>query len=145
MKWKAKWYLFCLLILTFLLVLVSGCSTGSPSWKVYEGSAVEKSFPVPKEANKTEAAPNNAKMNYVRYTVPGLKENSELPTAYVKEIEAWGWTEDKNEKTDSTRVFIKNKQVIQLSLQKNSFIIYVPKSVDTLSLHSLDDDDTTNP
>ncbi|WP_237690995.1 hypothetical protein [Paenibacillus caui] len=127
-KIRSQWYLFCLLVAAFLLLLISGCSSAEPTWKVYEGAAVEKSFPVPKEASKTETAPSNAKMDYVRYSVPGLKENSTLPAAYEKEIEAWGWTENKEAQTQSTRVFIKNNQVVQLSLQKNSFTIYVPKT-----------------
>lgn len=130
-KGAAKWYLFCLLILTLSIVVISGCSSGSPSWRFYEGSAVEKSFPVPKEANKAETASNRAKLEYVRYSVPGLTENSKLPAAYEKEIEAWGWTEDEEEKTASTRTFTKNQQVIQLSMQKNAFVLYVSQLQET--------------
>jgi hypothetical protein len=126
MKWIKQWYLLCLLTV-ITAIMVSGCGTASYVWKAYEGSAVEKSFPVPKEANKTEIARTVTKMDYVRYAVPGLKEDGQLPKAYEKEITAWGWTEDKEKETDSSYVFTKNNLVVQVSLQKNSFILYVPK------------------
>ncbi|WP_138496077.1 hypothetical protein [Paenibacillus pinistramenti] len=132
MNKKIKWYLFCLLCI-LLFTLSAGCNTADNSWKVYEGSAVDKTFPVPKAASKAESALKSSKMEYVRYSVPGLKEDSKLPTAYEEEIEAWGWTENKEEQAGSTRVFTRNHQTIQLSLQKNAFILYIPKTNDTLA------------
>ncbi|GGA51287.1 hypothetical protein [Paenibacillus physcomitrellae] len=142
MNRKTQWYLFCLLSVITMMLFIAGCNSADTAWKVYEGSAVDKSFPVPKEASKAEAALKSAKMEYVRYSVPGLKEDSKLPTAYEEEIKAWGWTEDKEEQTGSTRVFIKNNQVIQLSLQKNAFILYIPKTND-VAARSLNN--TNNP
>ncbi|ANS76407.1 hypothetical protein AWM70_19015 [Paenibacillus yonginensis] len=127
---KTQWYLFCLLSVITMILLITGCNSADTAWKVYEGSAVDKSFPVPKEASKAEAALKSSKMEYVRYAVPGLREDSKLPTAYEEEIKAWGWTENKAEQTGSTRVFMKNNQIIQLSLQKNAFILYIPKTND---------------
>lgn len=135
---KKKGRLFCLLVMmSALLVIAAGCNSDDLSWKTFEGSAVEQSFPVPKEASKMETAPSNAKMDYVRYSLPGL-EASSMPALYEKEIRAWGWTEKKDEKTASTRVYLKNKQVVQVSLQKNAMIITIPKEDNKVVIHGLE-------
>ncbi|AWB46726.1 hypothetical protein DCC85_00065 [Paenibacillus sp. CAA11] len=120
-----------------VLILTAGCnSTTELSWKAFDGAAVEQSFPVPKEASTTETAPNNSKVAYVRYSMPGLKET--LPEEYEDEIKAWGWTEQKEAKKGSTHVYTKNKQIVQLSLQKDSIVITVPKEANKVVIHGLE-------
>lgn len=110
-----------------MLFIIAGCGTSEPTWSTFVGSAVEKSFPVPKEAKRTETAMNNSKMDYVHYSLSGLKESNSVPEAYEKAIKEWGWTEQKEESAGTTRVYHKDRLVVQLTIHDNAFTVLVPK------------------
>ncbi|WP_044482632.1 hypothetical protein [Paenibacillus antibioticophila] len=110
-----------------MLLIITGCTDSEPSWTTFVGSAVEKSFPVPKEAKRTETATNNTKVDYVHYSMPGLREDDPVPEPYVKAITEWGWKENTKESTGTTLVFTKDKLVVQLTMHKNAFTVLVPK------------------
>ncbi|WP_082691249.1 hypothetical protein [Paenibacillus rubinfantis] len=121
-----------------MMVVIAGCASSEPSWTDFVGSAVEKNFPVPKEANQTETALNNSKMDYVHYKLTGLQESSEIPEAYEKVIAEWGWKEKTEESTGTTRVYEKGKQIVQLTLHDNSFTVLVPKKEEKMVIQGLE-------
>ncbi|MDT3428790.1 hypothetical protein J2Z22_004383 [Paenibacillus forsythiae] len=123
--------LWTLLILCMVTVLLAGCTSGEPSWETFEGALNEKSFPVPKEANSPDRTTTNAAMDYVRYSLPGLKENDHIPAPYLEVIQAWGWSELRKENTDSSHVFQKDQLVVHLTIHDGYFIIMVPKDKKT--------------
>lgn len=110
-----------------ILIMGSGCgSSGQPSWESFDGAANVKSFPIPKEANKTEQTKGNSDLDYVRYALPGLKETESLPEPYINEIESWGWKEKKEEQKGSSLVFEKGKSIVHLTVHDDFLIITVP-------------------
>ncbi|WP_379137135.1 hypothetical protein [Paenibacillus sp. sgz500958] len=117
------WTLF---ILCIIVGLLAGCGTKEPSWQSFEGALNEKSFPVPKEANSPDRTTTNVAMDYVRYSLPGLKEKQGIPEPYLKEIEAWGWSEQDDEKGTS-RVFQKDGLSVHITVHDDYFIVMVPK------------------
>ncbi|MBM6998168.1 hypothetical protein IM700_021080 [Paenibacillus sp. DXFW5] len=121
-----------------MIVVIAGCASSEPSWTDFVGSTVEKNFPVPKEANQTETALNNSKMDYVHYKLTGLKESNEIPEAYQKVIAEWGWKEKKEESTGTTRVYEKGKQIVQLTLHDDSFTVLVPKKEEKTVIQGLE-------
>ncbi|GAB6927993.1 hypothetical protein JCM10914A_19760 [Paenibacillus sp. JCM 10914] len=110
-----------------ILLVASGCGASSqPSWKSFDGAANVKSFPVPKEANKTEQTTGNSDLDYVRYALPGLKEDQSVPEVYLEEIESWGWTQKEIEDSGSSLVFEKGKNIVHLTVHDDFLIITVP-------------------
>lgn len=121
-----------------MLFVIAGCASSEPSWTNFVGAAVEKSFPVPKEASQTETALNNSKLDYVHYSLTGLKESSDVPEAYQKVIAEWGWKEKEEESTGTTRVYEKGKLVVQLTLHDDSFTVLVPKKEEKTVIQGLE-------
>ncbi|ANA80196.1 hypothetical protein PVOR_02181 [Paenibacillus vortex V453] len=110
-----------------ILLIGSGCGASTePSWKSFDGAANVKSFPVPKEANKTEQTTGNSDLDYVRYALPGLKEDDSIPEAYLDEIVSWGWKQKETEDNGSSLVFEKGKNIVHLSVHDDFLIITVP-------------------
>lgn len=110
-----------------ILLIGSGCGASTePSWKTFDGAANVKSFPVPKEANKTEQTTGNSDLDYVRYALPGLKEDDSIPEAYLEEIESWGWKQKEVEDNGASLVFEKGKSIVHLSVHDDFLIITVP-------------------
>lgn len=143
MQQRTRVHSLCLMLGAILLLMfIMGCNSSEPSWKSFEGSAVEKDFPVPKDATKTEAAINNSKVNYVRYSVKGLTESSRIPEVYQQVIESWGWKEDIEDNTDTMYVFTKNDKVVQLTVHKDTFTVLVPKELSRGIIHGLESDST---
>ncbi|WP_410772379.1 hypothetical protein [Fontibacillus sp. BL9] len=121
-------YSLCFMGVVFMMLFVIvGCAASEPSWTTFVGSAVEKSFPVPKEAKRTETAMNNSKLDYVHYSLSGLRESDSVPEAYQKAITEWGWTEKVEESAGTTRVYNKDKLVVLLTIHDNAFTVLVPK------------------
>jgi len=116
-----------LIILCIAVGLLAGCGTKEPSWQSFEGALNEKSFPVPKEANSPDRTTTNAAMDYVRYSLQGLKEEDSIPDPYLDEIEAWGWIEQKKEEIGSSRVFQKDGLNVHVTVHDDYFIVMVPK------------------
>lgn len=114
-------------VVVMILCIIAGCASSEPSWTNFVGAAVEKSFPVPKEAAQTETALNNSKMDYVHYSIAGIRENDGIPEAYQKVIQEWGWVERKEESTGATHVYEKGKLIVQLTVHDKSFTVLVPK------------------
>lgn len=133
---KYSW-LVLILIISVTSMLVIGCGAKEPSWTAFEGAANVKTFPVPKEANKTDRANGNSDMDFVRYALPGMKEADDIPTPYLQEIAAWGWKEEKEQSAPSQRVFLKDKQIVHLSVHDDYFTLLVPK--DTKSAANVQD------
>ncbi|MDO7908545.1 hypothetical protein Q5741_19335 [Paenibacillus sp. JX-17] len=133
LKWLFPGFLLCMIML-----ILAGCSDTKPSWTSFEGALNEKNFPVPKEANKTDRTADNPEMDYVRYALPGIKENQDIPEVYLNEIAAWGWTEETKQSTPSKRVFIKDRKMVQLSVHDGFFTILVPKQQKAAADTSLD-------
>lgn len=121
-----------------MFFVIVGCAASEPSWTTFMGSAVEKSFPIPKEAKRTETTMNNSKMDYVHYSLKGLRESSSVPEAYQKAITEWGWTEKTEESTGTTRVYSKDKLIVQLTIHDNSFTVLVPKNEDKAIIQGLE-------
>ncbi|MFC7682225.1 hypothetical protein [Paenibacillus sp. GCM10028914] len=122
-----------------ILILVSGCGASSePTWESFDGAANVKSFPIPKEANKTEQTKGNSDLDYVRYALPGLKESESLPEEYIKEIESWGWKEKKEEQKGSSLVFEKGKSIVHLTVHDDFLIITVPSPLKKQAIQGLE-------
>ncbi len=130
MKRKVAVFAFCLFCSS--LLLLTGCTSEEPSsWVVYDGATIEESFPVPKEASKTDVTASNTKMSYVRYSVPGLGSLDQIPDAYLETIKAWGWTEqtaqENLEEPNPIFIFSKGGTTVHLSLEGNYLTVLVPK------------------
>lgn len=110
-----------------ILLIGSGCGLSTePTWKSFDGAANVKSFPVPKEANKTEQTTGNIDLDYVRYALPGLKEDESIPEVYLEEIESWGWEQKETDDNGSSLVFEKGKNIVHLTVHDDFLIITVP-------------------
>ncbi|MNE47018.1 hypothetical protein D3C76_103740 [compost metagenome] len=129
MRQRGIRYSLCYLLGVLMLsVVVVGCTSAeSSSWTSFTGASVEKSFPVPKEAKRTETALNNSKLDYVHYSLNGLQESDGVPEEYEDAIIQWGWAEETKESTGTTRVYKKDKITVQLTIHDNSFTVLVPK------------------
>jgi len=120
------WTLFILCIV--VVGLLGGCGTKEPSWQSFEGALNEKSFPVPKEANSPDRMTTNVAMDYVRYSLPGLKEKENIPKPYLEAIAAWGWVEqEKKDEVGDSRVFQKDGINVHVTVHDDYFIVMVPK------------------
>lgn len=123
-----------------MLMIIAGCTSAesSPSWESFTGSSVEKSFPIPKEAKRTETALNNSKLDYVHYSLKGLQESNGVPEEYTNAITLWGWTEETAESTGTTTVYKKDKLTVQLTIHDNSFTVLVPKQKEKAIIQGLE-------
>ncbi|MFB5268992.1 hypothetical protein ACE41H_19705 [Paenibacillus enshidis] len=123
---RNRWLVITML-LSIAVVILTGCGPREPSWTAFEGAANEKTFPVPKEANKTERASQSSEIDYVRYTLPGIKESDSIPEPYLQEIAAWGWKEETSQSSESQKVFLKDGQIVHLLVYDDYFTVLVPK------------------
>jgi hypothetical protein len=122
-----------------ILLIGSGCgASAEPSWETFDGAANVKSFPVPKEANKTEQTTGNSDLDYVRYALPGLKGDDSIPEAYLEEIESWGWKQKEVEDNGSSLVFEKGKSIVHLSVHDDFLIITVPTQLKKQAIQGLE-------
>ncbi|WP_307402195.1 hypothetical protein [Paenibacillus anaericanus] len=121
-----------------MTIIISGCTSSEPSWSTFVGAAVEKSYPVPKEANRTDAVLNNSKMDYVHYSFPGLREDDGVPEPYEKAISEWGWVEKVEENTGTTTVYEKGKLIVQLTIHDDSFTVLVPKTDEKVVIQGIE-------
>lgn len=119
------------LCILFIVCIVSGmlvgCGTPEPSWDSFEGALNEKSFPVPQEASSPDRTTTNVAIDYVRYSLPGLKEEDGVAEPYLEVIEAWGWEEQTNMESGNSRVFQKEGLVVHLTIHDDYFIVTIPK------------------
>ncbi|MBB6023956.1 hypothetical protein HNR77_005058 [Paenibacillus sp. JGP012] len=135
------------ILLLCLAIVLAGCGEASGSvWTSYEGAVNEKSFPVPKVANKSDQSENNSDMDYVRYTLSGINEGMSLPEVYLDEIKSWGWTEKEAKQSSNTssnlHVFAKEGHIVQLAVHDGSFTLMVPRNETTqTTVKSLGEDD----
>ncbi|WP_150275665.1 hypothetical protein [Paenibacillus tepidiphilus] len=125
---RSLWILIMICLIGMMLV---ACGTKEPAFDVFEGAGIEKSFPVPKEASAPDGTTTNTAMDYVRYSLPGLKEKDGVPQAYLDEIVAWGWEEQADEDDDSSHVFHKDGINVHLSVHDGYFIVMIPKEQKT--------------
>lgn len=139
MKRRVRYPLYLMTGL-LMLILIAGCTPteSSSSWESFTGSSVEKSFPIPKEAKRTETALNNSKLDYVHYSLKGLMESDGVPEEYANAITQWGWTEETAESTGTTRVYKKDKLTVQLTIHDNTFTVLVPKQVEKAIIQGLE-------
>ncbi|CAH1226970.1 MULTISPECIES: hypothetical protein [Paenibacillus] len=142
-SWRRLVLYSCLLS---LVIVLAGCGEDSVAWNSYEGAVNEKSFPVPKVANKSEQFENRSDMDYVRYTISGISEKTSLPEVYLDEIKSWGWTEEASsntsENSSSTRVFAKDGHLVHLAVHDGFFTLMVPRTDATAAkVKSMDDDE----
>ncbi|WP_106769570.1 hypothetical protein [Paenibacillus faecalis] len=122
-----------------ILIMGTGCgSSAQPSWESFVGAANVKSFPIPKEANKTEQTKGNSDLDYVRYALPGLKESEDLPEPYLEVIESWGWSEKKEEQDGSSLVFEKGESIVNLTVYDGFLIISVPAPLKKEAIQGLE-------
>ncbi|BFH65931.1 MULTISPECIES: hypothetical protein [Paenibacillus] len=121
---KRSW-LHALLLLGIVTILLVGCGKSQPSWTSFDGAANEKTFPVPKEANRTDRNVGNNKIDYVRYSMDGLKESDTFPEAYLEKIKEWGWKENEEESEGTSKVFEKQNRIVHLTIHDNYFTVTV--------------------
>ncbi|MNN34002.1 hypothetical protein D3C81_1477830 [compost metagenome] len=122
---RPLWILFIVCIVS---VMFTGCGAKEPNWDTFEGALNEKSFPVPKEASSPDRTTTNVAMDYVRYSLSGIKEKEGVPEPYLKAIEAWGWEEQKgDEDAGSSRVFQKDGLIVHLTVHDGYFTVMIPK------------------
>jgi hypothetical protein len=107
--------------------MLAGCGAKEPAWETFDGALNEKSFPVPKEASSPDRTTTNVAMEYVRYSLPGLKEKKGVPEPYLETIKAWGWEEQSQEDSGSSRVFQKDGLIVHLTVHDGYFIVMIPK------------------
>ncbi|MEK3790312.1 hypothetical protein MKX42_00935 [Paenibacillus sp. FSL R7-0204] len=121
--------LWILVILCIVGVMLAGCGTKEPAWETFNGALNEEDFPVPKEASSPDRTTTNVAMDYVRYSLPGLKEKNGVPEPYLAAIKAWGWEEQKQKADDSgsSRVFQKEGLIVHLTVHDDYFIVMIPK------------------
>lgn len=129
-KTKSIWTLMFIFILT---VVMTSCGTKAPTWDTFEGALNEKTFPVPHEASSSDQITTNEAMEYVRYSLPGLKEEEGIPEPYLEAIKAWGWIEKKEEQLGSSRVFEKDELIVHLTIHDDYFIVMIPKEKKALT------------
>lgn len=113
-------------------LLMASCGTKAPTWDTFEGALNEKSFPVPHEANSPDQTTTNVAMDYVRYSLPGLKEKDGIPEEYLEAIKAWGWTLLEEEDSDSSGVFQKDGLTVHLTVHDDYFVVMIPKEKKTM-------------
>lgn len=122
-----------------IVLIGSGCGASTkPSWETFDGAANVKSFPVPKEANKTEQTTGISDLDYVRYALPGLKGDDSIPEAYLEEIESWGWKQKEVEDNGSSLIFEKGKSIVHLSVHDDFLIITVPAQLKKQAIQGLE-------
>ena len=119
--------IWILVILCIVGVMLAGCGTKEPTWEAFDGALNEKSFPVPKEASSPDRTTTNVAMDYVRYSLPGLKEKKGVPEPYLEEIKAWGWEEQSDADSGGSRVFQKDGLIVHLTVHDGYFIVMIPK------------------
>ncbi|MEK4045846.1 hypothetical protein NSU18_19615 [Paenibacillus sp. FSL H8-0048] len=121
--------LWILVILCIVGAMLAGCSTKEPAWETFNGALNEEEFPVPKEASSPDRTTTNVAMDYVRYSLPGLKEKNGVPEPYLAAIKAWGWEEQEQKADDSrsSRVFQKEGLIVHLTVYDDYFIVMIPK------------------
>lgn len=127
MKRKRTQPFWLLMIFCIIGIMLVGCGTKEPAWDSFEGALNEKGFPVPKEANSPDRTTTNVAMDYVRYSLPGLKEKNGIPKPYLDEIKAWGWQEQQKEESGASGVFQKDALIVHLTMHDDYFIVMVPK------------------
>ncbi|MEK4508022.1 hypothetical protein [Paenibacillus sp. FSL K6-2524] len=135
---RGKSSLYFIGVVLMMTIIISGCTSSEPSWSTFVGAAVEKSYPVPKEANRTDAVLNNSKMDYVHYSFPGLREDDGVPEPYEKAISEWGWVERVEENTGTTTVYEKGKLIVQLTIHDDSFTVLVPKTDEKVVIQGIE-------
>jgi hypothetical protein len=111
--------------------MLVGCGTKEPAWDAFEGALNEKSFPVPKDASSPDRTTTNVAMDYVRYSLPGLKEKEGVAEPYLEAIKAWGWEEQQDDDSGSSRVFEKDGLTVHLTIHDDYFIVMIPKEKKT--------------
>ncbi len=122
---RRRSWLHALLLFSIVMLLLAGCGKSQPSWSSFEGAANEKTFPVPKEANRTDRNVGNTKIDYVRYSMSGLKEKDSFPEEYLEKIKEWGWRENTDESEGASKVFEKQNRVVHLTIHDNYFTVTV--------------------
>ncbi|MEK3732793.1 MULTISPECIES: hypothetical protein [Paenibacillus] len=121
-----------------ILLTSSACGThAEPSWNSFNGAANVKSFPVPREANKTEQTSGNTELDYVRYALPGIKEGDDIPEPYLNEIESWGWKQRKDD-SGASLVFEKGNSIVHLTVHDGYLIIMVPSQTKKQAIQGLE-------
>lgn len=124
--------IFKLIMISCILTLIlASCGAKEPKWDTFEGALNEKSFPVPHEANSPDQTTTNVAMDYVRYSLPGLKEKNGIPDPYLEAIKAWGWTEQEDDDSDSSGVFLKDGLTVHLTVHDDYFVVIIPKEKKT--------------
>jgi hypothetical protein len=120
--------IFRLITISCILTLIlASCGAKEPTWDTFEGALNEKSFPVPHEANSPDQTTTNVAMDYVRYSLPGLKEKNGIPDPYLEAIKAWGWAEQEDDDNDSSGVFLKDGITVHLTVHDDYFVVMIPK------------------
>lgn len=124
-----------------VILLISGCAlTGAKSIDPQQGttiteagggkssavkpSALHPDFPVPQDAVLTKGEAGNPNIKkYARYNWKEADEISSIAEHYLKEIEAAGWIEKKDEQMGALRVFEKNGTVMWVTTHNGFFTV----------------------
>ena len=105
----------------------------------YKKSLVNEEFPVPVNAESSNAQYNNPNVKYgEKYSIENIGGELGIypPQEYFEEIERWGWKEVENERMGHVQFFKKEDTIISFVIQEDYFHLYEMKEDFVFSLGS---------
>ena len=96
----------------------------------YTASLVNEEFPVPVNAESSEAQSTNPYIKYgKKYTLENIGGEQGLypPTEYFDEVKEWGWEEVENERMGHVQFFKKEDTIISIVIHEDYFHLYEMK------------------
>lgn len=108
--------------------------SGIPNYEYESGgyteSMVNEEFPVPVNAQSSNAQYNDPNVKYgEKYSLENIGGEQGLyqPTEYFDEINQWGWKEVENERMGHVQFFKKEDTIISIVIQEDYFHLYEMK------------------
>lgn len=105
--------------------------SGIPNYEYESGgyteSLVNEEFPVPVNAESSDAQYNNPNVKYgKKYSLKNIGGDQGLypPTEYFNEVKEWGWEEVENERMGHVHFFQKEDTIISIEIHEDYFHLY---------------------